>query len=87
MADPKRDGYEPPVVEQSPYQVAYVAETPNTPISSVTPDYLSELRRKAALWDAHEANRRVMISETNQWIAEVDVLWEKFKEIRKGFGL
>jgi len=47
----------------------------------------SILTDKAALWDAHEANRRAMISETNQWIAEVDVLWEKFKEIRKGFGL
>ena len=87
MDDPKRDGYEPPVVEQSPeFDVCYIETLPIGYVA-VAPDDLAELRRKAAMWDAHEANRRAMISETNQWIAEVDVLWEKFKEIRKGFGI
>ncbi len=71
-------------------------DSPETPVYSdplpigyiaVAPNDLAELKCKAAMWDAHEANRRAIISETNQWIAEVDVLWEKFKEIRKGFGL
>jgi hypothetical protein len=80
MADTKRDGYEPPVVEQSPENV--VAKSDKLPIGyiAVAPDDLAELRRKAAMWDAHEARRMALENADAEF-------WAKIASIKEGFGI
>ncbi len=66
--------------EQSPEFV--VGDSDKLPIGyvAVAPDDLAELRRKAAMWDAHEARRIALENADSEF-------WAKITSIREGFGI
>ena len=99
MADPKRGGYAPPVVEDKYANNSEIAESlqsgsfnwskvptfPETepiPIGyvAVAPDDLAELKRKAAMWDAHEAHQGAIQNADAEF-------WAKITSIKEGFGI